>query len=583
MTIDRAAAGPRGREGVTANPPGSEVEGEPVRLPETEIQRLRLRVAELEETVEAISSGAVDAIVVRGEQGVRVFTLAAADRLFREFVERMSDGAATIDDEGTVLWANQRLASILRRPIELLMGAPFDELAHPEDTRRLRNLLRRGNADTASAEVRLRRAAGGWVVVLVSVGPIPSEGLPARAVVVTDLTVQKRLEHDATRGAAGLRVSESHFRTMFAEAPLGIALVDSLTGRVHAVNPMFAWIAGRTVEELASTDWMSITHPDDVQEVLDSMSLMNAGKTSGFQMEKRYIHPDNTPVWIHMTVAPMEVEDEAHPRHLCMIEDITERRQAEQEILELNEELEERVLERTAELEAANRDLETFNYSISHDLRAPLRAINGFSTILAGRYRDGLDDKGRHYLDTIVDSSELMGVLIEELLDYARVGRAMVRAEPVPLGPLVAQLRVTFDERIAASEVTLEVVEPLAVPAADPILLKRILANLLDNALTYRRPGVAPRVTLSSTRRDDSVTLAVADNGIGIPPEYRERIFEVFARLHGEEKYPGTGIGLAIVRKAARLMGSDVTLESVEGEGSTFTLELPAAPHPTRS
>jgi signal transduction histidine kinase len=147
----------------------------------------------------------------------------------------------------------------------------------------------------------------------------------------------------------------------------------------------------------------------------------------------------------------------------------------------------------------------------------------------------------------------------------------------VPLGLLVTQLRSTFSERIETSGATLEVTEPLAVPTADPVLLERILANLVGNALTYRRPGVAPHVTLSSVRHNGAVTLAVADNGIGIAPQYHERIFEVFTRLHAEGEYPGTGIGLSIVRKAARLMGSEVTLESVEGEGSTFRLDLPAA------
>jgi PAS domain S-box-containing protein len=293
-------------------------------------------------------------------------------------------------------------------------------------------------------------------------------------------------------------------------------------------------------------------------------------------LELRMLKKDGTAFWAHLAATAAQDADGA-PVCRVVLSDISVRKAVEALIRQLNEELEQRVIERTAKLEAANKELESFSYSVSHDLRAPLRAISGFASILGRRYRDGLDEKGRHYIDTIVDSSERMGVLIEELLDYSRLGRGMVRSEPVPLGPLVAQLRAMFGDRIAASGAEFEVVEPLATPMGDPTLLERVLTNLVDNALTYRRSDAATRVTLSATRRGRTVALAVADNGISIPAEYQERIFEVFARLHTDDEYPGTGIGLSIARKAARLMGSDVAVESTEGVGSTFSLELPAA------
>ena len=141
-------------------------------------------------------------------------------------------------------------------------------------------------------------------------------------------------EHNLTEHA--LRTRNEHFETMFMQAPLGIALIDSLTGQIHEVNPRFAEIAGRPMAAMASIDWLQITHPDDVQADLDNMALLNAGKISGFQMEKRYLHPDGTAVWIDMTIAPLKVEDSVHPRHLCMIQDITERKAAESTIAHLN-------------------------------------------------------------------------------------------------------------------------------------------------------------------------------------------------------------------------------------------------------
>jgi two-component system sensor histidine kinase/response regulator len=147
--------------------------------------------------------------------------------------------------------------------------------------------------------------------------------------IVRDITARNQAEET-------LRASEARFKTMFNEAPLGIALIDSLSGRVYSANPMFAKIAGRTVEEMTHIDWMSITHPDDVQEDLDNMALLNAKKIPGFQMEKRYLHPDGTPVWINMTIAPTYVEDKAQPRHLCMVEDITARKTAENQLRKLS-------------------------------------------------------------------------------------------------------------------------------------------------------------------------------------------------------------------------------------------------------
>lgn len=257
--------------------------------------------------------------------------------------------------------------------------------------------------------------------------------------------------------------------------------------------------------------------------------------------------------------------------------EVTERERAEGEVRRLNTDLEGRVAERTAQLTSANRELQAFSYSVSHDLRAPLRAINSFADILAKKHQQELDEEGRHYVERILANSRRMNTLIEDLLQYARTGQAAVRAVPVPLGPIAEQIAATLNERVAACGGRLEVETPLATPLGDPTLIGQVLCNLIENGLKYRREEVAPEVRLSAVEESGQVLVRVTDNGIGIEPEYHEKIFQVFQRLHSADEYPGNGIGLAIVAKSARLMNGEVSVESTPGHGSTFTVRLPLA------
>lgn len=252
--------------------------------------------------------------------------------------------------------------------------------------------------------------------------------------------------------------------------------------------------------------------------------------------------------------------------------------QMAERIANINRELETRVAERTSDLARSNAELEAFAYSVSHDLRAPLRAIAGFGDILDERYRDKLDGDGQRYLDHIRAAAGQMNRLIDDLLQYSRVGRGTVKAERVELAPLLREVIALYQSQLPAGS-RIEIMEPLASPVGDPRLIKQVLTNLIDNAIKYQPAGQAPIVRIESMPGEDAVTIRVTDNGIGIPPEYRETIFKVFQRLHGEEDYPGSGIGLAIAQKAARLMNGTLAVEASSGQGSTFLLRLPATSH----
>lgn len=251
--------------------------------------------------------------------------------------------------------------------------------------------------------------------------------------------------------------------------------------------------------------------------------------------------------------------------------------QMAERITNINRELETRVAQRTAALEKSNAELEAFAYSVSHDLRAPLRAISGFSGILAERYRAGFDREGQRHLDSIVRAAAHMNRLIDDLLQYSRLGRGALKFETVDLAALLHDITPLFQHRLP-KDGRIEILAPLANPWGDARLIGHILTNLVDNALKYQPDGQTPVIEVRSAAQDDTVLISVGDNGIGIAPEHHDMVFNVFQRLHGEDEYPGSGIGLAIAQKAACLMNGTLTLESALGHGSCFMLRLPAGP-----
>jgi PAS domain S-box-containing protein len=369
-----------------------------------------------------------------------------------------------------------------------------------------------------------------------------------------------------------LRQSEKRYETLAMISPVGIFRTEP-SGSTTYVNPKWCAISGLPAEKALGDGWLEAVHPEDREKVIKGWQISTHTQKASYS-DYRFIRPSGEIAWVMGQAVP-ELDPEGRVvGYVGTITDITERKQSEQEIHRLNAELELRVKQRTAQLEAANKELEAFSYSVSHDLRAPLRAISGFSEIISRRHRANLNEEGRHYVDNIVKASERMGQLIDDLLTYARLGRTGVRHEPVALDDLFADINKNMKTHLQETQGTLIIQAGFPTIPGDRTLLALIFMNLVENGLKYHQKDVPPRVSLTHDISDGSLVIRVRDNGIGIPLEHQEKVFNVFQRLHSEDEYPGTGIGLATVRKSVELLGGSIGLESKPGEGSTFIIYI---------
>jgi light-regulated signal transduction histidine kinase (bacteriophytochrome) len=255
--------------------------------------------------------------------------------------------------------------------------------------------------------------------------------------------------------------------------------------------------------------------------------------------------------------------------------EVATRARAEKEIKELNASLEGHVTERTAELAASNKELEAFAYSVSHDLRAPLRHMDGFLALLIKQTTGRLDNTSNRYLDKVTAASRTMGILIDDLLQFSRMGRSAISKTPVNVARLVEEIRQEFEAETAGRNVRWEL-GPLPQVLADPTMLRLVMTNLISNALKFTRPRAEARIEINSAPSEGAEdVIFVKDNGVGFDAQYVAKLFNVFQRLHPANEFEGTGIGLANVRRIIERHGGRVWAEGAEGAGAAFYLSLP--------
>lgn len=488
-----------------------------------------------------------------------------AEERFRLVVESAPTGIVMIDREGRIVLINAQTEilfgyardELIGRPVELLLPRRFSE-NHPK-YREAYLLNPEVRSMGIGRELSGQRRDGSEFPVEVGLNPIQtSEGFFILSSIV-DITERLRAEE-----------ARSRLATVVDSADDAI-ISNDLAGNITTWNPgaerLFGYleteILGHNISELIPADRYV-----EEKQMLDCLTEVH-------HLETQRLHRDGSLIDVSVTISPMRDAAGNVIGTSRIIHDITARKRAEEMLEQAREDLELRVTERTAELQAANHELEAFSYSVSHDLRAPLRAIDGFSRILMEEHSAELSEDAQEFLRDVRSNTQQMGHLVDDLLTFSRLGRQAMRKQRVSMGELVQ--KCLDDVRSDFQKLQVEIrLHPLPDADGDPALLKQVWLNLITNAFKYSSRRESVLIEIGSTPGDStrSTSYFVKDNGVGFDMQYAQRLFGVFQRLHRSEDYEGTGVGLAIVQRIVHRHGGRVWAEAEPDRGAVFYFTL---------
>jgi PAS domain S-box-containing protein len=472
--------------------------------------------------------------------------LQACRNLLLDFMSNSLQGILIVDSRGTISFVNPAAADIFGCKAEELQGRQFEFSLQPGVTSKLDVKSRDGK--TAAVEMRAMETE--W------------DAEKVYFVTLRDVTGCKKMEE-------ALRDSEERFRATFNQAAVGIAHIDP-DGRWLRINQKFCEIVGYTEEELKGLTVLDITHPHDVEASHKHLQLLLDGKLGSYSLEKRYIRKDGSTVWVNLNVSVVSDPAGMHRYLVGVIEDITARKRAEEEVEVLNTDL----AARAAELEAINMELEAFSHTVSHDLRTHLSNIGGYSQVVLELCAERLDEQCTGYLKEIFRGTERMNQLIGTILNFSRLTRGGMEREAVNLSEMAKEIAAEMRLKQPEREVKFTFAEGVMVNG-DPKLLRVVMENLLGNAWKYTSRQKAGVIEFGAVEVEGKRACFVRDNGIGFGMANSGKLFTPFQRLPGADEFKGHGIGLATVQRIIRRHGGRVWAEGEAGKGATFFFLLP--------
>ncbi len=422
-----------------------------------------------------------------------------------------------------------------------------------------------------------------WVTVVALIKFLPS-AFATKTIPELEAEIQRRknaeeavrrmneeLEQIIEEKTQEIRLTEFKFKSIIENSADAISLMNGNLEGIYSNKSAFE-LSGRTEEESKEAHWSTLVHPDDIDILKDTIAKAIKTPRKPQRAEIRLYHKQRGYINIEGTVCNL-LENTAVHALVFNFRDITKIRTAELEVRQLNENLERKIIERTIQLEAANKELEGFSYSVSHDLRAPLRIINGYADMLHADYKKELNVEGIRLLDIIMYNTRHMGKLIDSLLNLARMGRKELTVQYADMNAIVIS---TIKEQISLQtrSVTFETNELIAVNC-DGVLIRHVWSNLISNAIKYSSKKDNPHITINSNENATEVIYSVKDNGVGFDMKYIHKLFGVFQRLHNKADFDGTGVGLALVQRIVTKHGGRVWAEGAENEGATFYFSIP--------
>ena len=490
------------------------------------------------------------------------------EKRFRALIENCRDVIALMDETGKVMYRSPSYKNVLGYETEELADKQQYQDVHPDDIALLKEKLGpliSTPGFSAEAIWRQRHKNGHWVWLQGS-GTNLLHDASVRAVVnnFRDITEQKLAEDE-------VKLSQQRFKALIEKGSDAIAVLG-LDKTLLYVSPSAEQILGYKPEAAIGQLTADFIHPDDLAKYRPKVYELAANGDS-MKVETRVRHKNGHWVWLEV-IFSNQINEPSVGGVVANFRDISERKKALEEIASLNQSLEKKVSERTAELLEANKLLESYNYSVAHDLKAPLRIIAGYAKVLSDTAKERLHEQDKQLLDVIMNTSKKTAQLVSDLLAFSQVKQERIKPEDVNMDKVVLEVLEHVKETDVAPFAKVKL-NPLGCCTCDSRLIKQVWVNLISNAYKYSKQNTEPQVEIGTEITDGRTVYFVKDNGVGFNNEQAEKLFEVFYRVHRDKTFEGTGIGLALVKSVIDHHGGKIWAEGEEGKGATFRFYLP--------